>query len=145
MFDVVTDVEHYKDFLPFCKRSDVLTRQETFMKATLEIGFPPISESYISHVTLVRPFYTKAICFDGRLFNHLITIWRFNPGLKSNPYSCIIDFSIDFEFKSVLHSNIAHVFFDKLVRQMEGAFLVEAKRRYGPESLPSHPLAIAKS
>ncbi|KAF5303852.1 hypothetical protein FQR65_LT08109 [Abscondita terminalis] len=129
MFDVVTDVENYRRFLPFCKKSDVLIRENTKMKAYLEIGFPPVVESYISEVTLQRPLMTTAVCKDGKLFNHLITTWRFNPGLKSNPRSSIVDFVVDFEFKSLFHSHLAHMFFDRLVKQMENAFLIEAKRR----------------
>ncbi|KAK4875892.1 hypothetical protein RN001_012314 [Aquatica leii] len=145
MFDVVTDVENYKQFLPFCKKSDVLTRSETKMKAYMEIGFPPVIESYISEVTLQRPSMTTAVCRDGKLFNHLVTLWKFNPGLKSNPQSSIVDFVVDFEFRSLFHSHLAHMFFDRLVKQMENAFLIEAKRRYGLESVPTHQLSIAKS
>uniref|UniRef100_A0A1Y1JXP4 Coenzyme Q-binding protein COQ10 START domain-containing protein n=1 Tax=Photinus pyralis TaxID=7054 RepID=A0A1Y1JXP4_PHOPY len=145
MYNVVTDVENYKYFLPFCKKSDVLSRSSSNLRAYLEIGFPPIVESYVSEVTLNRPNYTKAVCRDGKLFHYLVTYWKFSPGLRSNPYSSIVDFSVDFEFRSVLHSNLAHMFFDKLVQQMEGAFLVEAKRRYGQETLPSHVLSIPKS
>lgn len=145
MFAVVSDVKNYKHFVPFCKKSTVLLDKPDFQKAELEIGFPPFSEKYTSEVTLVKPVLVKAVCSDGKLFNHMVTIWRFSPGLKSNPLSCIIDFYIDFEFKSLLHSNVAHSFFDIIVYQLEEAFYVEAKRRFGYESLPGHRLSIKKS
>lgn len=145
MYAVVADVKNYKYFVPFCKKSTVLLERDDFLRAELEIGFPPIAESYTSNVSLSRPNLVRAICTDGRLFSYLETTWRFSPGLKSNRQSCIIDFSIDFEFKSLFHAQLAHMFFDKVVKQMEGAFILEAKRRYGRESLPTHRLAVVKS
>ncbi|KAJ8932788.1 hypothetical protein NQ314_014492 [Rhamnusium bicolor] len=145
MYLVVADVRHYKLFLPFCTKSTILRCHPKELKASLEIGFPPVVESYTSTVTLDRPNLVRAVCRDGRLFNYLETTWRFSPGLRSNPKSCIIDFKIKFEFKSVLHSQLASMFFDRLVHQMENAFINEAKRRYGKESLPSHQLSPVKS
>lgn len=140
MYDVVADVANYKSFVPFCKKSTVVLNRPEFLRAELEIGFPPITESYSSDVTLIKPNLVKAVCSDGKLFSHMVTMWKFTQGLNSIPNSCVIDFSIDFEFKSLLHSNLANTFFDFVVQQMEDAFLVEAKHRYGYESLPSHRL-----
>ncbi|XP_017880848.1 coenzyme Q-binding protein COQ10 homolog B, mitochondrial [Ceratina calcarata] len=131
IFDVVADVRNYRQFVPFCKKSDVILKTDDMLKANLVIGFPPINESYTSKVTTVRPHMVKAECTDGRLFNHLNTLWLFSPGLKNNPQTCVIDFSLSFEFKSIIHSHLSNLFFNEIVRQMENAFLDEANRRYG--------------
>ena len=131
IYDVVADVRNYKDFVPFCKKSDVIFKSDDMLKANLVIGFPPINESYTSKVTTKRPRFVKAECTDGRLFNHLNTLWLFSPGLKNNAQTCVIDFSLSFEFKSLIHSHLSNLFFNEIVRQMENAFLDEAKRRFG--------------
>nr|XP_012227781.1 PREDICTED: coenzyme Q-binding protein COQ10, mitochondrial isoform X1 [Linepithema humile] len=131
MYYVVADVGNYKKFLPFCKKSDITLKSKDFLNASLVIGFPPISESYTSKVTMVYPRIVKAECRDGRLFDHLDTLWLFNPGLKNNPETCVIDFSLSFEFKSAIYSHLSNLFFNEIVRQMENAFLEEARRRYG--------------
>ncbi|XP_012262649.1 coenzyme Q-binding protein COQ10 homolog B, mitochondrial isoform X2 [Athalia rosae] len=131
MYDVVADVAKYKEFIPFCKKSDILTKRDGFLKASLSIGFPPINESYTSNVTMISPRLVKAECVDGRLFNHLNTLWVFSPGLKNNAQTCLIDFSLSFEFKSVIHSQLSNFFFNEIVRQMENAFIQEAEKRYG--------------
>ncbi|XP_008471386.3 coenzyme Q-binding protein COQ10 homolog B, mitochondrial [Diaphorina citri] len=131
MYEVVSDVENYKNFVPFCKKSVVTYKSEKKIIGSLTIGFPPIVESYTSNVTLDRPKLIKANCFDGKLFDHLVTMWRFHRGLEDVPQSCVIDFYVSFEFKSLLHSNLAHMFFNELVRQMEKAFFAEAEMRYG--------------
>lgn len=131
IYSVVCDVQNYKTFIPFCKKSDVVYKAEDMLKANLVIGFPPINESYISKVTMKRPHFVKAECTDGRLFNHLNTLWFFSPGLKNNSQTCVIDFSLSFEFKSLIHSHLSNLFFNEIVRQMENAFLAEAERRFG--------------
>lgn len=142
MFDVVSDVEHYNKFVPFCKKSLVSTRTESHLKADLVIGFPPIIESYTSNVTMVKPNLVKAICTEGKVFNHLVTEWKFSPGLSNNLQTCVIDFFVSYEFKSALHSHLANVFFNELVRQMEGAFISEAKARHGKASVRTLHLSV---
>ncbi|XP_011311985.1 coenzyme Q-binding protein COQ10 homolog B, mitochondrial [Fopius arisanus] len=131
IYEVVADVENYKKFVPFCKKSDILWRGEDALNASLSIGFPPLKESYVSKVTMHKPYFVKAECTDGKLFNHLNTLWIFSPGLKNNADTCVIDFSLSFEFKSLLHSQLSNFFFNEIVRQMENAFIDEAHRRYG--------------
>ncbi|KAG7196681.1 hypothetical protein KM043_016013 [Ampulex compressa] len=88
IYSVVADVQNYKEFVPFCKKSEVKHREKDFLKANLVIGFPPINESYTSKVTMIYPRLIKAECTDGKLFNHLNTLWLFSPGLKNNPQTC---------------------------------------------------------
>ncbi|OXA57556.1 coenzyme Q-binding protein COQ10 homolog B, mitochondrial [Folsomia candida] len=142
MYDVVSDVERYQEFLPWCQKSLVKTRRKTYVIADLVVGFPPLLESYTSSVTLVKPNLIRAESTQGKLFNKLITTWKFSPGLKGKPQSCVIDFYVSFEFKSALTSQLANVFFNEVVIVMVRAFYNEAKRRYGAESVPSRKINI---
>ncbi|XP_034942013.1 coenzyme Q-binding protein COQ10 homolog B, mitochondrial [Chelonus insularis] len=135
IFEVVADVENYRNFLPFCKKSTIISKDRDCLRASLVIGFPPLTESYTSRVTMNRPHFVKAECTDGKLFNHLNTLWIFTPGLKNDPQTCIIDFSLSFEFKSIIHSQLSNLVFNEIVRQMENAFINEAERRFGRPSI----------
>ena len=47
MFDVVSEVQHYHKFVPWCKKSKVNFADEESLDADLVIGFPPLfGESY---------------------------------------------------------------------------------------------------
>lgn len=140
MFDVIQDTENYKHFLPFCRQSTVKLQEKNYAKTYLEIGFPPIIESYVSHITFQRPHMIKAECRDGKLFKHLITQWNCDPGKPGYPNTCLITFFVSYEFKSQLHSALANMFFNELVKQMEQAFFDEAFRRYGKPCIRAQKL-----
>lgn len=145
MYNVVADVENYKSFVPYCKKSTVYNRTATAAKADVIVGFPPLYEKYTSNLTLEEPHLIKSECFDGRLFHYLQNYWGFSAGLKDVPQSCVIDFRVTFEFRSALHSHLSNIFFDMIIHQMETAFLREAERRYGHGKIKSLLLALQKS
>lgn len=134
LFDVVAAVEDYHLFVPACRKSEVHKRTDNFVKARLEIGIPPLLESYISNVQLDRPKLITASCIEGHLFRHLETRWKFNlpPKQYSTDDICLIDFYVSFEFKSVLYARLATPIFDEMVKLNVSAFLKRAQQLYGP-------------
>ena len=59
-YKVVQDINEYKSFLPYCKRSTIVKRRRgndarrTELEADLTIGFDYFTETYRSHVELIR-------------------------------------------------------------------------------------------
>jgi ribosome-associated toxin RatA of RatAB toxin-antitoxin module len=55
MFDVVNDVAHYSDYLPWCERSRVIRQSEFQMVASIEMKATGIRQSFTTKNALDRP------------------------------------------------------------------------------------------
>jgi len=137
-------------------------------RARLEIGFPPIKESYVSHVSMIRPHLVKAISRDTNLFEYLINEWKFHPHdmfdshLKQSmssqtehqqsqatkvqaqekdvEKSCIVEFYVSFKFRSKIYDQLSSLFLDQVFKNMVGAFNKRAELLYGKPSVQTKKL-----
>jgi coenzyme Q-binding protein COQ10 len=134
LFNVVSKVERYQEFIPYCKKSVVTFRKDASLSANLVIRFQPFFNiSYTSHVTCIKPYLVTAVCKDMKLFEHLHTVWKFTPH-KDNPNNTQVDFAVSFKFQNSYHSFIAALFIDDIVKKNMNAFLTQAEILYGKEN-----------
>lgn len=120
IFNIVSDVNQYKHFVPWCKGSRVITATENSMDAELKVGFGYLNEKYMSKVTMQRPLVVTAISTQTNLFEYLKTEWKFSPA--RDPSSTWVTFQIDFKFKSSIYNNLCDVFMTEVVDKMVRAF-----------------------
>ena len=126
MFDLVADVGHYPEFLPWCKAARILEQKPDSMTADLIIGTKMFSEKFRSQVTLERPRAILVRYMSGPL-SHLSNRWEFKPAKGG----CEVSFHVDFDFKSPLLRSAMELFFDKALRKMVSAFEERAQELYG--------------
>ncbi|CAB3403153.1 unnamed protein product [Caenorhabditis bovis] len=144
MFEVVSNVERYHEFIPWCRSSTVERPTGNSQIATLEIGFPPFSEKYKSKVLYIKPSVVHSSVIGSDLFRTLDTTFRFGKGKEGFERSCQLHYDLTFEFQSEFHSRIAHLFFDKVVKTMVSAFLNRAAHEFGPPTFPHLPPNVLK-
>ncbi|GFR50468.1 hypothetical protein Agub_g12524, partial [Astrephomene gubernaculifera] len=142
LYTVVSRVEDYYKFVPWCQRSTVVKpASNNYMEAELEVGFQVLVERYTSQVFLAPGRSVRSRVADSSLFHHLDSTWTMEAG--PTPRTCWLSFSVDFAFRSQLHGYLADIFFNEVVKQMSGAFEGRCATLYGPSSLISPPVPAA--
>ena len=133
MFDMVADVERYPDFLPWCLASRIKRQEETVVTADMVIGFRMVRERFTTQVTLDRPNRIDVEYTHGPL-SHLNNHWVFIP----HEDGCLIDFYVDFEFRSRVLQKLIGALFNEAVKRMVSAFEARAADLYGsrPQTVP---------
>ena len=131
MYRLVEDVEAYPDFLPWCRTTAVLERNEQQVKASIEIAKGALNKSF---TTINRMQHNKMI--EMRLiegpFKHLEGFWRFDA-LK-DASACKISLDLDFEFESKLIAFAVGAVFNQIANTMVDAFCKRAVEVYGERS-----------
>ncbi|OZA92509.1 MAG: ubiquinone-binding protein, partial [Erythrobacter sp. 34-65-8] len=65
MFDLVADVAHYREFLPWVVATRIRSDSESEMIADMVVGFKSLRESFTSRVLKERPGKIEVIYVDG--------------------------------------------------------------------------------
>ena len=128
LFDLVADIERYPEFLPWCVGARIRSRTEREIVADLMIGFRLIRERFTSRVTLDRERNRIDVTYTEGPFRYLNNHWIFEPDGQGGT---VLDFYVDFEFRSIVLQKVIGVFFHEAVRRMVGAFEARAKELYG--------------
>jgi len=143
LFDLVADVGKYPRFLPWCVAARVRTATATELVADLTIGFGPFRESFTSRVTLDRPREVR-VRYENGPFRYLNNQWHFTPQLLADgrTVGCVVQFFVDFEFRSRVLQAAIGVVFNEAVRRMVNAFLKRARDVYGPSTAELPPTEV---
>lgn len=139
LFDLVADVARYPEFLPWCHAARVRQRDGNVEIAELAIGFGPFHEKFVSRVELASDHANgPRIATTGieGPFRRLVSCWSF----QSDPHGTMIDFELEFDFRSILLQQTVRLLFAEAVRRMVTAFELRANQLYGkPIALPATP------
>ncbi|MFD2207347.1 type II toxin-antitoxin system RatA family toxin [Kiloniella antarctica] len=132
IFEMVSDVERYPDFLPWCVGARIKRREDTRIFADLIIGFKMIREKFTSRVDLHPEQLRIDVAYVDGPFKYLTNTWIF----EEHSEGCLIDFHVDFEFKSRMLQILIEPLFHEAVKRMVQAFETRAAVLYEPYSGP---------
>ncbi|HYD11786.1 MAG TPA: type II toxin-antitoxin system RatA family toxin [Allosphingosinicella sp.] len=126
LFDLVADVGHYQDFLPWVAATRIREDSETEMVADLIVGFSALKETFSSRVKKRRPEQIDIDYIEGPL-KFLHNHWKF----RAVPGGTEVDFCVDFAFRNRIFEALAGQMFDRALRRMINAFEERAAVLYG--------------
>ncbi|MEX2628593.1 MAG: type II toxin-antitoxin system RatA family toxin [Tistlia sp.] len=131
LYELVADVGRYPEFLPWCVAARVREQDAEHVVADLMIGFRMVRERFTSKVTLRdepdQPLRVDVAYVEGP-FRYLNNHWIF---YETEEGGTLIDFFVDFEFRSRLLQTMIQPLFNEAVRRMVGAFETRAHQLYG--------------
>ena len=126
LFDIVLDIEKYPDYIPWCKKINILKRNKNSIKANMIVNYKLIpTQQFISIVHYdEKNLLIETKYIEGPLKN-LDTIWQF---VKIEKNKTIVNFNIKFEFKNFFHPKISEVFYSLVENKMMESFEKRAKK-----------------
>jgi len=125
MFNLVDQIENYPSFLPWCGSTQVIHRDSEITRATIEINFKGIKQSFTTENIKKSDQLMQIRLIDGP-FKHLSGSWMFN---KLDANSCQIELTLEYQFNNVLLETLISPVFNIITNTFIDEFIKEANRR----------------
>ena len=134
MFRLVTDVDQYVHFLPWCNHSKVLQFNDQGMDAEVGIGVAGVSQVFVTHNTHILNHEIRMKLVQGP-FSNLDGTWTFDPVGDNSQRACKVTLSLEYGFSSATLAAVVGPVFDKIAASLVDAFVKRAEQVYGAESV----------
>lgn len=143
MYALVTAVEDYPKFLPWCAQSEVVQQHPDGVTARLHISIAGVRQSFTTRNTNEENRQVGMKLVDGP-FSTLEGLWRFTPlhnpstpatgpdGTPNEPTACKVEFSLNYAFSNRPLELVVSPVFDRIANTFVDAFVKRAEQVYGP-------------
>ncbi len=131
LYDLVEDVQHYPEFIPWCVAARIRKREPNYQLADLIIGFKLIKETFSSHVRSDPDAMVIRSEAEKGPFKHLTNVWTFLPDPQGRPDYCLVQLAIEFEFANKVLQRLIETMFEEAQKRMVSAFEQRAHTLYG--------------
>jgi len=130
MYRLVTDVDQYSKFLPWCDQARVVSSDETGMLAEITISLAGIRQTFTTRNQHVPDRQVSIRLVNGP-FSRLDGEWNFIPVGAGTERACRVELTLNYGFDNALLGKLVGPVFDKIANNMVEAFIKRAKQVYG--------------
>ena len=133
MYLLVTAVEDYPRFLPWCERVEILQRDDAGLTARLYLAFAGVRHAFTTRNTHTPDEAVHIGLVDGP-FSLLDGTWRFLPLKQSaddDAKACKIGFELRYAFSNGALEALISPVFDRIANTFVDAFVQRAEQVYG--------------
>ena len=130
MFTLVTDVEQYPRFLPWCDRAAVLERNEQGMVAEVGIAMAGLRQTFVTRNVHEAGRRVQMHLVKGP-FSQLEGDWNFHPVADGSQRACKVELVLNYGFASGALASLVGPVFDRIAASMVDAFVKRAEQVYG--------------
>lgn len=135
MFDLVTDVDRYPEFLPWCDQAKVLTVSGDDVTAEVGIAFSGIRQVFVTRNRHVAG-RSVVLTLERGPFSKLDGEWTFAPvgqAQHDGPDSaraCRVDLMLHYSFDNKALATLVGPVFDRIAASLVDAFVKRAEQVY---------------
>ena len=123
VYALVNDVERYPQFLPWCSRTEILSRSETQVVARIDIAVRGRRETLVTRNRLTPTSAIVLEMVEGP-FRRFEGRWLFAP---LGDAGCRVDLVVSFEFANRLVGALAAPFLHRIADRIVDAFAARAR------------------
>lgn len=127
MYALVSDIEAYPQFLPWCRSTQILSRAEDEVRATIEMVKGGVHKSFTTSNRMQKHKMIDIRLLEGP-FKRLEGYWRFEP-LRADASKVALD--MEFEFSNQLLRVAIEPVFKQIANSLVDAFCKRAVDLYG--------------
>lgn len=130
MFSLVTDVDRYPEFLPWCDHARVLEQESSGVVAEIGISMAGIRQSFVTRNLHEAGRRVEMQLIKGP-FSRLNGDWHFQPVGDGAQRAARIHLHLDYGFNSAPLAAVVGPVFDRIASSLMDAFVKRAEQVYG--------------
>ncbi|MEI8324308.1 MAG: type II toxin-antitoxin system RatA family toxin [Betaproteobacteria bacterium] len=130
MFALVTDIDRYPQFLPWCDHASVRSNDDHTVSAEIGIAFSGIRQTFSTRNAHVAGRQVGMKLVSGP-FSQLQGEWNFIPLGDDAQRACRVELSLSYGFANATLGKPVGPVFDKIAASMVDAFVKRAEQVYG--------------